>query len=150
MLNYNEELDKLRSKVLRYALYKKRTEKEIRTKFANENQDYLDEIIDFMIEDNYINDSEYIEAYFYESSLLRSQSIKEITFKLIEKGLDRSDIDKYIQANSEDLEEYEINSAITLLNKRSDKEADKNISYLLNKGFSMDNIRLAINRLEDK
>ena len=150
MRNYNEELDKLRSKVLRYALYKKRTEKEIRTKFANENQDYLDEIIDFMIEDNYINDSEYIEAYFYESSILRSQSIKEITFKLIEKGLNRNDIDKYIQAHSEDLQEYEINSAITLLNKRSDKEADKNISYLLNKGFSMDNIRLAINRLEDK
>lgn len=150
MLNYNEELDKLRSKVLRYALYKKRTEKEIRTKFANENQEYLEDIIDFMIEDNYINDSEYIEAYFYESSILRNQSIKEITFKLIEKGLDRSDIDKYIQAHSEDLQEYEINSAITLLNKRSDKEADKNISYLLNKGFSMDNIRLAINRLEDK
>lgn len=150
MLNYNEELDKLRSKVLRYALYKKRTEKEIRTKFANENQDYLDEIIEFMIEDNYINDSEYIEAYFYESSILRNQSIKEITFKLIEKGLNRNDIDKYIQANSEDLQEYEINSAIVLLDKRSDKEADKNISYLLNKGFSMDNIRLAINRLEDK
>lgn len=150
MLNYNEELDKLRSKVLRYALYKKRTEKEIRTKFANENQDYLDEIIEFMIEDNYINDSEYIEAYFYESSILRNQSIKEITFKLIEKGLNRNDIDKYIQANSEDLQEYEINSAIVLLDKRSDKEADKNISYLLNKGFSMDNIRLAISRLEDK
>ena len=150
MRNYNEELDKYRSKVLRYALYKKRTEKEIRTKFANENQDYLDEIIDFMIEDNYINDSEYIEAYFYESSILRSQSIKEITFKLIEKGLNRNDIDKYIQADSEDLQEYEINSAIVLLDKRSDKEADKNISYLLNKGFSMDNIRLAISRLEDK
>lgn len=150
MLKYNEEFDKLRTKVIKYVLYKKRTEKEIRDKFINENQEYINEIIDFLIEDKYINDIEYIDAYFTESKILKKRSIKEIEFKLLEKGINRENIHIYIKNNEEDLKKYEINSALNLLNKRNDKEANKNISYLLNKGYTIENIRKAIEKLEEK
>lgn len=150
MLKYNEEFDKLRTKVIKYVLYKKRTEKEIRDKFINENQEYINEIIDFLIEDKYINDIEYIDAYFTESKILKKRSIKEIEFKLLEKGINRENIQIYIKNNEENLKKYEINSALNLLNKRNDKEVNKNISYLLIKGYTIENIRKAIEKLEEK
>ncbi len=149
MLNYNEEFDKLRAKVLRYALYKMRTIKEVREKFQDENIDYMEDIINFLIEDNYINEEEYVNAFFQDSINLRNQSIKEIRYKLINKGIDKHMIDKYIDNNYEELIDYEIRSAKILLEKRIDIEEEKNIKYLSNKGYSFDNIRKAISLIED-
>ncbi len=149
MLEKNDEFDKLRSKVLRYSLYKKRTEKEVRTKFDNEDKNYMDLIIEFLTDDKYIDDEKYIEEYIYESSLLRNQSIKEIEYKLLEKGIDRGKIQKYFSTNWDSLILYEIDSAKKLLKKRENIEAEKNISYLLNKGYSIDNIRKAIEVVDD-
>lgn len=149
MLDYNEEFDKLRSKILRYALYKKRTEKEIREKFKDAETNYVDDIIEFLIEDNYINDKEYIEAYFYDSINLRNNSLKEIKFKLTNKGIDRYMIEKYIDDNLDELVNYEINSIKLLLERRKEIEEEKNIRYLLNKGYSFENISKAIKTLGD-
>ncbi len=149
MLEKNEEFDKLRSKVLKYSLYKKRTEKEVRDKFINENQEYMDAIIKFLIEDKYLDENKYIEEYIYESSLLRTQSVKEIEYKLIEKGIDRNKIRDYILTNEEELYLYEITSAKKLLKKREKVEAEKNIAYLLNKGYRIENIRTAIEELDE-
>ena len=44
------EFDVLKTKVLKYVLYKKRTEYEIRQKFSNCNEDLLDEVIDYLKE----------------------------------------------------------------------------------------------------
>ena len=44
-----EEFDKEKTKVLRYILYKKRTENEVRTKFQNTvEENLLDDIIDYL------------------------------------------------------------------------------------------------------
>ena len=57
-----EEFDKEKTKVLRYILYKKRTENEVRTKFQNTvEENLLDDIIDYLKEAGYINDRDYIE-----------------------------------------------------------------------------------------
>ncbi len=149
-IEYDDNFDKLRSKVLRYVLYKKRTEKEVRDKFFNENQEDIDNIIEFLKEDNYLNEDEYNKIYFEESIILRNLSIREIEYKLFEKGIDKSKIQEYISKNKETLEEYEIKSALIHLNKRKDKDADINISYLLNKGYTIDNIRIAISKLEEE
>ena len=46
-LDYVEEYDKLKTKVLKYIIYKKRTEKEIRQKFSKTiDEDILEDIID--------------------------------------------------------------------------------------------------------
>ena len=55
MENYIE-FDKLKTKVLKYALYKKRSEAEIRRKFAENSGEMLDEVIENLKENGYIND----------------------------------------------------------------------------------------------
>ena len=57
-----EEFDKEKTKVLKYILYKKRSENEVRTKFSKEmDENLLEDIIEYLKEAKYINDKEYIE-----------------------------------------------------------------------------------------
>ncbi len=56
-----EEFDKQKTKVLKYVLYKKRTIYEVKQKFKREiNEELLDEIIQNLEENNYLNDEIYI------------------------------------------------------------------------------------------
>ena len=41
-----EVIDKIKSKILKYIMFKKRTEKEVRQKFAEVDEDVLESIID--------------------------------------------------------------------------------------------------------
>jgi len=78
-----EEFDKAKTKVVKYILYKKRTESEVRTKFKNDiDEIMLDDIIECLKENNYINDYEYIEKQVNEYMNLKILSIKEIKYKL--------------------------------------------------------------------
>ena len=55
-----EKIEKLRNKVLKYILYKKRTETEVRQKFIDEDENMLEDVIEYLKGQNYINDKEYI------------------------------------------------------------------------------------------
>ena len=56
-----EEFDKQKTKVLKYVLYTKRTIYEVKQKFKREiNEELLDEIIQNLEENNYLNDEIYI------------------------------------------------------------------------------------------
>ena len=56
-----EEFDKEKTKVLKYVLYKKRSENEIRKKFEKEiEENLLEDIIAYLKEAKYIDDKEYI------------------------------------------------------------------------------------------
>ena len=64
-----EELDKLKSKVLKYVLYKKRTESEVREKFSDVDEVLLEDVIDFLKEyKNKTNQYEKILKYFDEKN----------------------------------------------------------------------------------
>ena len=127
-----EKKDKLKTKVLKYIMYKKRTEQEVRKKFSDiEDYDLLDEVIDDLKENGYINDDSYIERAIAEFINLKNLSLKELKYKLMSKGLDKDLIDDYFYNNTDKLEEYEINS----------------IQFLLKKGYKMDSIKEAISTL---
>ena len=112
-----EEFDKEKTKVIKYILYKKRTESEVRTKFKKDiDEIILEDIIEYLKENNYINDYEYIEKQVNEYINLKNLSIKEIRYKLFSKGLNKNLIDEYISNNYEELKEYENKSKN---NKRS-------------------------------
>ena len=54
-----EEFDKQKTRVMKYIVFKKRTEQEVRTKFTNSiNEDLLEDIIEYLKEANYLNDKE--------------------------------------------------------------------------------------------
>lgn len=142
---YNlEEFDNAKTKVLKYVLYKKRSENEIRTKFAlTIEENLLEDVIEYLKEAKYIDDTVYIERTINEIMALRNLSMKEIKYKLFAKGLNKSLIEDYFYEHKEELEEYEKKSAENIIYKKSssmDKEEIKN--YLLKKGYKMDNIEI--------
>ena len=62
MINYTpEQIDEAKTKILKFILYQKRTEQEIRRKFSGTmKDDLLEYLISYLKELEYINDNEYI------------------------------------------------------------------------------------------
>ena len=141
-----EEFDKGKTKVLRYILYKKRTEQEVRTKFQKDiEENMLEDIIEYLKEAGYINDKEYIEKTVNNFMVLKNMSIKEIKYKLMSKGLNKNDIEDYVYENKEELEEYEMKSARNIIYKKSTTmEQEEIVQFLLKKGYKKDNINNAM------
>ena len=107
-----EDFDREKTRVLKYILYKKRTEQEIRNKFAQTiEENLLEDIIEYLKEAKYIDDKEYIEKIVNNFMILKNLSIREIQYKLASKGLKKSDIEEYMYENKDELEEYEYKSA---------------------------------------
>ena len=146
-----EEYDKEKSKVLRYVLYKKRSKQEIKNKFYNSIEDeMLNEIIDELEENGYINDRNYIERTINEFVALNNLSLKEVRYKLASKGISNDLIEDYINEHVEEMEEYEIKSAkMIIIKKQSTMEEESIIQFLMKKGYKTKNIRQAIELLDE-
>ena len=146
-----EEFDKIKTKILKYVLYKKRTEKEIRLKFREENQDMLDDAIEYLKEAKYIDDMNYIERSINEFMNLKNLSKKEIEYKLMSKGIDKNLLETYMIKNSESIEEYEKESAKKIAIKKhfSGEEIENIKQMLIKKGYQYESINEAIDELED-
>ena len=140
-----EEFDKLKTKVLKYILYKKRTKNEILQKFSNENQEILEEIISYLEEAGNINEQEYIEKSIREFMNIKNLSLQEIQYKLLAKGLEKEKIEDYISEHKEELNEYEIKSAKKIIQKKqSIQEIEEITEYLRKKGYRKQMIQKAI------
>lgn len=142
-----EEYDRNKTKVLKYVIYKKRSENEIRRKFQNDiDSNMLEDIIEELKENNYISDTQYIERAVNEFMALKDLSLKQIKYKLQSKGISNDLIEDYFSANREDLNEYEIKSAGNIITKKYDEPAEEIIQNLLKKGFEYDNVKEALER----
>ncbi len=146
-----KKIDALKTKVLKYALYKKRTENEIREKFSDEDENLLEDVIENLKELNYINDNIYMEKSLQEFIALKSLSIKEVSYKLLQKGIKKSLVDDFICNNKEKMLEYEIQSAIKLLRKKlQNTELEEAKNFLYKKGYMSESISIAIDELENE
>lgn len=135
-LEHLEKLDSLKTKVLKYIMFKKRTEKEVRQKFLNEDKKLLEETIGNLKELGYINDREYIERFVAEVINLKNFSLYEIKYKLLSKGISKDIIDEYFYNNEETLREYETKSAKNIIEKKMKNMEREDIkNYLLRKNF---------------
>lgn len=144
-----EEFDKAKTKILRYILYKKRTENEVRTKFKNDiDEEMLEDAIEYLKEAKYVDDEDYIEKTINNFKILKKMSIMELKYKLQAKGLNKDLIEDYIYQNRDELIEYEINSAEKII-LRKDQEKPEIVSYLMKKGYKRDNINKAFERIEN-
>lgn len=140
-----EEFDKEKTKVVKYIVYKKRTEKEVYRKFQGTiPENMLEDIIEYLKENGYIQDKEYIAKAVQEYMLLQTLSQKEIEYKLYAKGISRDDIEEYWNLHQEELQEYEIHSAKKIFQKKANIMEEKDIvQYLLKKGYTRENIHEA-------
>ena len=141
-----EEFDKEKTKVLKYILYKKRSEQEIRNKFSKViDENLLEDIIEYLKDAGYINDEEFIEKTINNFIILKNLSIREIKYKLLAKGLNKNDIDDYFYNNREQLEEYERKSISNILYKKANSMEKEDIKqYLLKKGYKSENINIVM------
>ena len=141
-----EEFDKEKTKILKFILYKKRSENEVRRKFEKElDENMLEDIIEYLKEAKYIDDGEYIRRTVNNFMILKNLSIKELKYKLLAKGLNKNDIEDYIYENKDELEKYEIKSISNIIYKKSaSMEQDEIRQYLLKKGYKSENINKAI------
>ena len=137
-----EEFDNQKTRIMKYIVFKRRTEQEVRTKFASSiEENMLEDIIEYLKEANYLNDSQYIEKAINNFKTLKNLSIKELRYKLLSKGLDKNDIDNYIYEHKDELDEYEQKSAQNIFyKKQKDMEIQEIKQYLFKKGYKAENI----------
>lgn len=139
-----ERIDKLRSKILKYILYKKRTEQEVRQKFSDENEDDVEDAIEYFKEQKYIDDKDYVRRAINEFMALKNLSINEIEYKICQKGIDKSLIDAYICKNKEEMLKYEITSARNIILKKSKNFEENEIkNFLYKKGYMSESVNIA-------
>ena len=146
-----EEFDKQKSKVLKFVLYKKRTENEVKEKFSETiDENRLEDIIQILKENGYLSDKDYIERSVKEFEALRNLSIKEINYKLLQKKVDKNLLDDYIYENREELLQFEIRSAKNILKKKVKSEEDLETvkKYLYSKGYMSESVAIALDELD--
>ncbi len=137
-----EEFDQAKSKVLKYIMYKKRTEAEIRRKFQMMEETMLDDVIDYLKEVGYINDQNYLDRALAEFMNIHTLSIREIQYKLLAKGLTIPVIENYFDQHQEELAQYEYQSAKTIYNKKlRNMEPASIFQFLRKKGYRDGTIR---------
>lgn len=141
-----KRFDLQKTKILKYILFKKRTEQEVRQKFCREIEpNQLEKLIEELKENNYINDEQYIKKSIDEIILLKVLSRKEIIYKLQRKGISNENIEKYFEMNSEELEEYEKRSAKKIISKKQPYMEEEELrKYLFKKGYEEHIIKQAI------
>lgn len=141
------EFDNAKTKILKYVLYKKRSENEIIKKFENEfDSDLVQAVVSELKEKGYVDDVNYIKRSVNEFMALRNLSLFEIKYKLMSKGIKTSDIEDYFSQNYEVLMEYEKSSAKKIAQKKFSKMEEIDIKkYLMKKGYKSDSIKAALN-----
>lgn len=143
-----EEFDKQKTRVMKYIVFKRRTEKEVRTKFESTiESNMLEDIIQYLKEAKYLDDKEYIEKAFNNFQALKNLSQKEVKYKLLAKGININDIEDYFYENKEKLDQYEKNSIKNIIyKKQKDMDQEEIKQYLLKKGYHIDNINEIFNQ----
>lgn len=137
-----EKIDQLRSKMLKYILYKKRTEMEVRKKFSNEDENAVEDAIEYFKELKYIDDWSYIERSIQEFMNLKNLSRKEVSYKLCQKGINKKLVDEYMTSHGEELLEYEIRSAKAIWNKKIQNADENSVKQsLYQKGYTQETLQ---------
>ena len=141
----------IEDKLVRYVLFKRRTENEVRNKCKQlkYEEEYTDDVIDYLKEAEYINDKVYVEKYISNTKKLKHTSANEIRIDLMRRGIDSDLID--IGLSDDSINDFDLDSAIYLANKKmkSGDDIEKIKKYLLNKGYTYSNVSKAIDKLEN-
>ncbi|MGE5474843.1 MAG: RecX family transcriptional regulator [Ignavibacteriales bacterium] len=130
-----------KSDAINFVSYKMRTAYEVEIKLKEKYPlEIIQEVIDYLNQNDYLNDEMYAERFINEKKKLGKLSKKELVYKLMEKGIKRELIEIMIEKNEYD----EIGYAKKVIAKRGKtkdkKEEAKAINYLYRKGFSKDTI----------
>ena len=141
-----------RNEALHFLDFKMRTESEIRTHLKEKQcpQETADEVLDFLKEYHYVDDARYSLLFIRQEQELHHRSRKDITNRLLSKGIEGSLISVAFDENGTD-DETELEMARWHLQKKTRTEtvsADKLMAFLERKGFSYRIIKAALLEVE--
>lgn len=128
-----------RSKAARYCALVEHCEAEVRTKLYQWScpEAWHDEIIDYLYEQNYLNDERYCAAFVHDQVAYQGWGQMKIRAALTARHLSSASIDRAMR--NIDFTEYD-RHLTRLIEQKKGTERDKLIRYLLQRGFTMDEI----------
>ena len=132
--------EQAKEKAVKYLVLTLRTENEVRNKLKklNVEEDIIEQVIEYLKGINYINDSNYIEAYIRQCIKIPKYSKYEIKMKLLQKGINKNLLEEKLEEH--DMQEYEKKIVEKLKSsKLKDMDRIKQKAYLYRRGFSVIN-----------
>lgn len=137
--------EKLREKVFIYVTYQRRTVAEVKRTFLpafrkhNIPEKILEELVEELIYKGHLDDEDFVKRKFKAYLNFKILSVKEISYKILQKGVSKELVDNYIEQNREKLYEHEVTSARTLYEKKLANSSEEDAKrYLLRKGYRED------------
>jgi regulatory protein len=166
-LQTESQFSKLYSRALEYCLMRPHSTKEVRdylwrktrtTKSRNKrtgeiyeregvSQSNADRVLDRLIQKGYIDDEKFTRFWVENRNLKKGTSARKLTAELRSKGVEQHIITEVI-GDSVRTDETELQKVIAKKRARYTDD-QKLIQYLARQGFSYDDIRTALNELED-
>ncbi|WP_208559639.1 recombination regulator RecX [Marinilactibacillus kalidii] len=141
-------------RALNYLSYGMRSEKEVRDDLIEkEFEAYIDEVVEKLKDQRFIDDLEYAKSYVRTSANLNRKGPKVIMNELNRKGIDKLQTEEAMEEYSyEDQFDNAFNlaeKAWKKANQKSQREAiQKTKQFLLQKGYDMDIIQAVITELD--
>lgn len=147
----------IRSLALQYATYKPRTEKQVREALAKKGfiGESIQEAIDFLYSFQYLNDEEYARNFALASLDKKPMGKKVLHYTLQTKGISSAIIERvlddvYPKENIEELALKVVEKRFRKKNELTKELIEKEVQYLLRKGFSYEVVKDIRNKLLTK
>jgi regulatory protein len=146
----------IKQKAFRLLGRRQHSSSELRRKLWNKDyeQKLIDEVIEDLSKNGYIDDTEFIRVFVAEKSKTKNWSRKRIKSELIKRGLDSKLIDKIL---SEQYSESDYDNASTVAKKKVEVLTKRNLekkelrtklsTYLFSKGFDYEVIKDVVNQI---
>lgn len=133
----------IKHKALYYIYLKPRTKYELLSKLKSKytNSGLIEEVISYLEEERYIDDVDFALSYI----LTHEGSRQKISFKLMQKGVKKADIDKAYEDAPENMEEDILSKEIAKL-KDKGMDLPRMIITLTRKGYSYYKIKKEIEK----
>ncbi len=127
----SDEFKKAMSIVLRILSRRDKTEFQIRKRLEEFDKQTVERVIDYLRQRKFVDDRRFAEIYYRDRKRKRWGSLK---IRLAMKNLGISE--EIIDSVMKDLYSYEKQAASELLERRRKDEKEKNLRFLLSRGFS--------------
>lgn len=145
-MKYFSDIERAKSRAINYISGKLKTKYEVRLKLKEKDftEDIIDEVIDILEKEEYLNDRLYCEVFIEDKKQLNGYGKNKIKSLLIQKGISKSLFEDFLD-EFEYEEEFDnaLKMGIKKLNLLSNEEdifkkKQKLINYLAYRGFSFD------------
>jgi len=146
----------IKQKAFRLLGRRQHSSSELRRKLWNKDyeQKLIDEVIEDLSKNGYLDDNEFIREFVAEKSKTKNWSRKKIKSELIKRALNQNLIDK---AFGEQPDESDFDNAMNVAKKKFELLSKRNLepkelrnklsSFLFSKGFDYDLIKTVVNQI---